>query len=70
VGDGALRWRAELEEAGLTVPADGDPLHRPGGAALCALAAERPAVPGGALVPEYARLPDAELTRRAAAGAP
>ncbi|MCU0313151.1 MAG: tRNA (adenosine(37)-N6)-threonylcarbamoyltransferase complex dimerization subunit type 1 TsaB, partial [Solirubrobacteraceae bacterium] len=61
VGDGALRWRAELEEAGLAVPADGDPLHRPGGAALCALAAERPAVPGGALVPDYARLPDAEM---------
>lgn len=69
-GDGAERWRTPLEAAGLLVPADGDPLHRPGGAALCALAAEREPAPDGAVVPEYVRLPDAELTRRAAAAAP
>jgi tRNA threonylcarbamoyladenosine biosynthesis protein TsaB len=70
VGDGAVRWRAGLEAAGFSVPADADPLHRPGAAALCALTAAREPEPAAALVPDYVRLPDAELTRRAAAAAP
>ena len=39
VGDGAVRYRAELEAGGLEVPPDDDPRHRVGGAPLVRLAA-------------------------------
>jgi tRNA threonylcarbamoyladenosine biosynthesis protein TsaB len=59
VGDGAVRFRAELEAVGVTVaPDDADP-HRIGAGPLCRLAAEAPPVPRDALVPEYVRAPDA-----------
>jgi tRNA threonylcarbamoyladenosine biosynthesis protein TsaB len=63
VGDGAVRFRGELERAGLGVPADSSPLHLPDGATLCELAVAVPA--GGSyelVVPDYMRRPDAELT--------
>ncbi|MCW3003755.1 MAG: peptidase glycoprotease [Conexibacter sp.] len=59
VGDGALRFRAELEAAGVVVEADGADLHRVSAEALCRLAAEAPPVDRDALVPEYVRAPDA-----------
>ncbi|MDX6703529.1 MAG: tRNA threonylcarbamoyladenosine biosynthesis protein TsaB [Baekduia sp.] len=59
VGDGAVRFRAELEAAGITVPADDSDRHRVAARPLCRLAAEAPPVPRDALVPEYVRAPDA-----------
>ena len=66
VGDGAVRFRAELHAAGAEIPPDGDPLHRVGAVALCRLAVNAAAGRDGAVLPEYGRLPDAERTRRAA----
>jgi tRNA threonylcarbamoyladenosine biosynthesis protein TsaB len=59
VGDGALRFRAELEAAGVAVAADDADLHRVSAGPLCRLAAEAPTVDRDALVPEYVRAPDA-----------
>lgn len=59
VGDGAVRFRAELQPAGVEVPPDGSHLHRVDGAALCRLAATAPPADRDALVPEYVRAPDA-----------
>ena len=63
VGDGAVRFRAVLEPTGATVPADGSPLHRVSALTLADLAAG--ATPSGRdVVPEYLRLPDAEIALR------
>jgi tRNA threonylcarbamoyladenosine biosynthesis protein TsaB len=58
-GDGAIRFRAELEAVGVTVAPDDDPQHRVGAGPLCRLAAAAQPVPRDALVPEYVRAPDA-----------
>lgn len=65
VGDGALRFREELERGGAVVPAPSDPAHRIGAAAVCGLAASAPDRGRDAVVPDYLRVPDAEITRRA-----
>jgi tRNA threonylcarbamoyladenosine biosynthesis protein TsaB len=60
VGDGAVRFRAELEAAGVAVPADGSAAHRIAAAPLCRLgAAGEPAERDG-LLPDYRREPDAK----------
>jgi tRNA threonylcarbamoyladenosine biosynthesis protein TsaB len=59
VGDGAIRFRAELEAVGVAVSPDGADLHRVSAGPLCRLAAEAPPVPCDGLVPEYVRAPDA-----------
>jgi tRNA threonylcarbamoyladenosine biosynthesis protein TsaB len=65
VGDGAVRYRAELEGAGLAVAGDSDPLHRVTAAAICALGASAsPAGEVGDVLPDYRRRPDAELAFR------
>jgi tRNA threonylcarbamoyladenosine biosynthesis protein TsaB len=64
VGDGAIRFRAQIEPAGPVVPPDGDPLHAVGARQLCRLAAAAPAGPPDAVLPQYLRLPDAERDRR------
>ena len=56
VGDGAIRFRAHLEPAGVTVPEPESPLHRVSAAAVARLGAE--AEPGP-VAPEYLRAPDA-----------
>jgi tRNA threonylcarbamoyladenosine biosynthesis protein TsaB len=61
VGDGAVRFRAQLESAAVSVPADGSPLHRVSALEVCRLAVTVPAVAPQALVPEYVRVPDADL---------
>jgi tRNA threonylcarbamoyladenosine biosynthesis protein TsaB len=62
VGEPVESVRRVLEEAGAEVPADGSSLHRVAGLALCNV---EPAVAGrDNVVPDYLRLPDAELTRR------
>lgn len=61
VGDGAIRYRELLRGGGLEV-ADGSPLNRVSGAAICALGAVAVPTPrGGGVVPDYVRRPDAEL---------
>jgi tRNA threonylcarbamoyladenosine biosynthesis protein TsaB len=59
VGDGAVRFRAELEAVGVAVAPDDADLHQVSAGPLCRLAAEAPPVPRDALVPEYVRAPDA-----------
>lgn len=67
IGDGALRFRRELEAAGAVVPADGSTVHRVDAAVHCRLAAKLEPIARDAVVPTYLRLPDAELRRRATA---
>jgi tRNA threonylcarbamoyladenosine biosynthesis protein TsaB len=63
VGDGAVRFREVLEPSGVTVPADGSPLHRVSALCVADLAAGAPPT-GRDVVPEYLRLPDAEIALR------
>lgn len=58
VGDGAVRYRLQLEAAGAEIPADGDLVHLPRARLHAALAREF----GDAdlVEPIYVRLPDAE----------
>lgn len=65
VGDGALRFRDELNRGGAVVPAPTEPVHRIGAAAVCDLAASAPDRGRDAVVPDYLRAPDADSTRRA-----
>lgn len=60
VGDGALRFRDMLEQAGAVVPPDPDPAHRIAAAALCRLGAEGVPAERDALLPDYRREPDAK----------
>lgn len=64
VGDGAIRFREQLEAAGAVVPADGSPQHRVDAAAHCRLAAAMEPPARNAVLPAYLRLPDAELALR------
>ncbi|MBW3608360.1 MAG: tRNA (adenosine(37)-N6)-threonylcarbamoyltransferase complex dimerization subunit type 1 TsaB [Actinobacteria bacterium] len=63
VGNGALRFRADLEGAGCSVPPDESPHHAVSALAICGLALQ--ASPGmrDLVVPDYLRLPDAVLAR-------
>ncbi|MDQ3740743.1 MAG: hypothetical protein M3389_07340, partial [Actinomycetota bacterium] len=63
VGDGAVRFREVLEPSGATVPADGSPLHRVSALSVATLAGGAPPT-GRDVVPEYLRLPDAEIALR------
>jgi tRNA threonylcarbamoyladenosine biosynthesis protein TsaB len=58
VGDGAVRYRSQLETAGAEIPPDGDLVHVPRARFHAQLAGE----PGDAdlIEPIYVRLPDAE----------
>jgi tRNA threonylcarbamoyladenosine biosynthesis protein TsaB len=64
IGDGALRFRDQLEAAGAQVPGDDSPLHRVDAAAHCRLAAAMEPTARDAVLPAYLRLPDAELALR------
>lgn len=61
VGDGAVRFREELEAAGAAVPADGSPSHRIRAAQVCRLGAAGEPTDRDALLPDYRREPDAKL---------
>jgi len=65
VGDGAVRFRSVLESTGAVVPADGSPWHTVSALALARLAEQAPATEREGVVPEYLRLPDAEIAYRA-----
>ncbi len=69
-GDGAVRYRVALTAGGLVVPPDDDRRHRVTGSALVDLAAAGTPVAVATLVPDYVRLPDAELHRRRVAADP
>ena len=66
IGDGAVEWREVLERAGATVPSAESELHRVSAEVHCRLAEGAPATAPDAVLPEYLRLPDAEISRRAA----
>ena len=59
VGDGAVRFRAELERAGVAVPSDGSRAHRVSAQMICRLGRAREPVDRDALLPDYRREPDA-----------
>jgi tRNA threonylcarbamoyladenosine biosynthesis protein TsaB len=61
VGDGAMRFREQLDAAGAYTPPDSSTLHRISAAAICELGARATAAGIDALVPDYCRRPDAEL---------
>jgi tRNA threonylcarbamoyladenosine biosynthesis protein TsaB len=58
VGDGALRYRPQLEAAGAEIPPDDDPRHLPRARFHALLA--RDFGPADAVEPVYLRIPDAE----------
>jgi tRNA threonylcarbamoyladenosine biosynthesis protein TsaB len=64
VGDGAVRFRPELERAGATVPPDGARAHRVGARALCRLGAAGEPARRDLLLPDYRRDPDAKPPTR------
>jgi tRNA threonylcarbamoyladenosine biosynthesis protein TsaB len=64
IGDGALRYRSELELAGAIVPADGDAIHLIGAGAICELGAGAPATAATPVLPDYRR--DADAARATA----
>jgi tRNA threonylcarbamoyladenosine biosynthesis protein TsaB len=62
-GDGSLRFREQLESAGVDVPPGADPAHRMAGRQICRLAAEIEPGPAIDVRPAYLRRPDAEVWR-------
>ncbi len=68
-GDGAVPFRELLERHGALVPPDDSGMHRVSAVGHCRLGAaidSDHARPAGDVSPRYLRLPDAELSRRAA----
>jgi tRNA threonylcarbamoyladenosine biosynthesis protein TsaB len=61
-GDGAIRFRELLQEAGISAPPAGSSAHVVRGLHLCRLAALAPARPPEAVAPDYLRQPDAKPT--------
>jgi len=59
VGDGAVRFRAELERSGVAVPPDGSRAHRVSALMVARLGRARDPVERDALLPDYLREPDA-----------
>ena len=59
-GDGSVRFRGVLEEAGIRVAPDGSDAHVVRALHVCRLAAEAPDEPPAAVLPEYLRDPDAK----------
>jgi tRNA threonylcarbamoyladenosine biosynthesis protein TsaB len=66
VGDGALRFREVLERSGASIPEDDSELHRVTATVHCSIATRLRGTDPEQVRPEYLRLPDAELARRAA----
>jgi tRNA threonylcarbamoyladenosine biosynthesis protein TsaB len=64
IGDGAVRFRGQLQDAGVAVPPGSSPLHLLSGQAICELGASDVAVAvvaREAILPDYCRRPDAEI---------
>jgi len=64
VGDGAVRFRKELEAAGVAVPEDGAAVHRIAAAPLCRLGTAGAPSARDRLLPDYRREPDAKPPHR------
>lgn len=64
IGDGAVRFRSILEPVGMSVPADHSPLHRVSATVLAELGARAEPMPRAEVLPDYLRLPDAEIALR------
>lgn len=62
-GDGSLRFRHELEDAGALVADEGDPVHRVSARRVCRLGEAAVPTPLERLHPIYLRRPDAETWR-------
>ena len=58
-GDGAVRFREQLERAGAVVPDDRSPAHRVSALQVCRLGAAGDVTDRDRLVPDYRREPDA-----------
>jgi tRNA threonylcarbamoyladenosine biosynthesis protein TsaB len=67
IGDGAVEFRAVLERSGALIPPDASELHGVRASNHCLLARGQPGSAPGEVRPEYLRLPDAEIARRASA---
>ncbi|MGD1058374.1 MAG: tRNA (adenosine(37)-N6)-threonylcarbamoyltransferase complex dimerization subunit type 1 TsaB [Solirubrobacteraceae bacterium] len=61
VGDGAVRFRSELQDAGIPTAPAGSPLHLISAASICELGGSAAATSIDGIVPDYRRRPDAEL---------
>ena len=59
-GDGSVRFRGMLEEAGIPVAPDDSPAHVVRALHVCRLGAEAPDEPPEAVLPDYLRDPDAK----------
>jgi tRNA threonylcarbamoyladenosine biosynthesis protein TsaB len=66
IGDGAVEFRAILERSGASIPEDDSELHRVTAINHCRLARRLHGSAPDEVQPEYLRIPDAEITRRAA----
>lgn len=67
IGEGAVEFREALERSGALVPEDESELHSVSAINHCRLAGGLRAGAPDEVRPEYLRLPDAEIARRAAA---
>jgi tRNA threonylcarbamoyladenosine biosynthesis protein TsaB len=66
-GDGAVRYRDQLETVAVIVPADSSPLHVVDAATICELGGQgRPVTAYEQILPDYRRRPDAEIAREGA----
>ncbi|HEY1510621.1 MAG TPA: tRNA (adenosine(37)-N6)-threonylcarbamoyltransferase complex dimerization subunit type 1 TsaB [Solirubrobacteraceae bacterium] len=65
IGEGAVEFRQVLERAGAQIPADDSAMHRVSAINHCRLALRMRGSSPDLVSPEYLRLPDAELNRRA-----
>ncbi len=66
IGEGAVEFREVLERSGAFVPDDDSALHRVTAVNHCRIARDLEPLDPDRVKPEYLRLPDAELARRAA----
>ncbi|MGZ4185843.1 MAG: tRNA (adenosine(37)-N6)-threonylcarbamoyltransferase complex dimerization subunit type 1 TsaB [Solirubrobacteraceae bacterium] len=65
IGEGAVEFREVLERAGALIPDDQSAIHRVSAINHCRLALSMRASSPDQVLPEYLRLPDAEISRRA-----
>lgn len=65
VGEGAVEFREVLESSGALIPDDEAELHRVTAAGHCRIARQLPGADPARITPQYLRLPDAEIARRA-----